>query len=186
MVDEGINNFSALYANYYRKSFLYAKSYVHDVVVAEDIASDILLKMWTLLKAERIEFSKILLLTMLKNRALDHLKHQLVETEALHTITLWKQRELEFRLSTLNACNPDEILSGEVEQIIQNTLASLSKQTRKIFEMSRFDHKSNKEIAVELDISIKTVEYHMTKSLKVLRVALRDYLPFYSFLFYFS
>ena len=36
---------------------------------------------------------------------------------------------------------------------------------------------TNREIAMELGISEKTVEYHISKALKVLRVALKDYLP---------
>ncbi len=185
MVDQEVNNFSSLYTNYYRRAFLFVKSYVHDELAAEDIASDVLLKMWTQLKDEQLVFSKVLLLTMLKNKALDHLKHQRVEAEAFHQITTRQQHELEFRLTTLEACDPDYILSREAELIIQQTLASLSDQTRKVFEMSRFDGKSNKEIAAELDITIKAVEYHITKSLKALRVALRDYLPFAVFCFLF-
>lgn len=55
----------------------------------------------------------------------------------------------------------------------------LPEQTRRIFEMSRYENLSYKEIALRLNISTKGVEFHITKALKVLRVALRDYLPFY-------
>jgi hypothetical protein len=34
-----------------------------------------------------------------------------------------------------------------------------------------------------LGVSIKTVEYRITQSLKILRVKLKDYLPFIMFLF---
>ena len=56
-------------------------------------------------------------------------------------------------------------------------------QTREVFMMSRFQNKSNKEIAESMNISVKSVEYHITKTLKVLRVALKDYLPIFFFLF---
>ena len=56
-------------------------------------------------------------------------------------------------------------------------------QTREEFMMSRFQNKSNKEIAESMNISVKSVEYHITKTLKVLRVALKDYLPIFFFLF---
>lgn len=42
MDDLNINSFNALYTLYYRKSFLFAKSYVHDEQVAEDIAAEAL------------------------------------------------------------------------------------------------------------------------------------------------
>ena len=49
--------------------------------------------------------------------------------------------------------------------------------------MSRFEQKSGKEIAEELGITVKGVDYHIAKALKVLRVSLKDYLPLAYFLF---
>jgi RNA polymerase sigma factor (sigma-70 family) len=40
---------------------------------------------------------------------------------------------------------------------------------KKVFEMSRFDEKTHREIAVALSISIKTVETHISRALKFLR-----------------
>ncbi len=51
------------------------------------------------------------------------------------------------------------------------------------FEMSRYECRTVKEISEELSISPKGVEYHITRSLKVLRVALKDYLPVFYLLF---
>ncbi|WP_373719840.1 sigma factor-like helix-turn-helix DNA-binding protein, partial [Bacteroides heparinolyticus] len=83
----------------------------------------------------------------------------------------------------LEACNPSDIFSEEVMNIIQNTLQSLPQQTSRIFSLSRFENKTNREIAAELNVSIKDVEYHISKSLKVLRKALKDYLPLFYFFF---
>ena len=69
-------------------------------------------------------------------------------------------------MSALEACNPDEIFSEEVEKIISATLSTLSEQTRRAFILSRFENKSNKEIAEEMEISIKGVEYHISKSIE--------------------
>ncbi|WP_455595494.1 sigma factor-like helix-turn-helix DNA-binding protein [Cloacibacillus porcorum] len=49
--------------------------------------------------------------------------------------------------------------------------------------MSRYDQMSVKEIAESMNIGTKGVEYHITKSLKVLRHALKDYLPIFQLLF---
>ncbi|WP_270616695.1 sigma-70 family RNA polymerase sigma factor, partial [Parabacteroides distasonis] len=73
--------------------------------------------------------------------------------------------------------------SHEIQTIIHNTLQSLPEQTRRIFEMSRFENKTVKEIAEETNITAKGVEYHITKALKVLRINLKDYLPLFYFLF---
>ena len=43
--------------------------------------------------------------------------------------------------------------------------------------LSRFAHKTNEEIARELGIGVKGVEYHITKALKKLRIDLKDFYP---------
>lgn len=181
-----MENFNTLYTKYYRKAFLFTKSYVHDECMAEDIVSDVLIKLWDTLKEKEIEYVEALLLKTLKHKALDHLKHEYIKTEVLHTLSDIRQKELEIRISTLEACNPDEIFSCEVQQIIQQTLARLPEQTRYIFVMSRFENRTNKEIAELQNITIKGVEYHITKALKLLRESLKDYLPLSSLFFFFN
>ena len=156
-------------------------------MAAEDIAYEALIKLWEKLKAESVEEKYILplLLTILKNKALDYLKHEEVKRSAFEVMADWQQQELSIRMSALEACNPDEIFSEEVEKIISATLSTLSEQTRRAFILSRFENKSNKEIAEEMEISIKGVEYHISKALKVLRVTLKDYLPLFYFFFYY-
>ena len=165
------NSFNDIYTSYYKKSFFFAKSYVHNDLAAEDIASEALIKLWEKLKAEPVEEKYILplLLTILKNKALDYLKHEEVKRSAFEVMADWQQQELSIRM----------------EKIISATLSTLSEQTRRAFILSRFENKSNKEIAEEMEISIKGVEYHISKALKVLRVTLKDYLPLFYFFFYY-
>ena len=95
--------------------------------------SDVLIKLWEILKEKEIEHIEALLLTTLKNKSLDHLKHEAIKTEAISSLTDMKQRELNIRISTLEACNPEDIFSAEVQQIITTTLALLPEQTRRVF-----------------------------------------------------
>ena len=117
-----VNSFNEIYTSYYKKSFFFAKSYVHDDLAAEDIASEALIKLWEKLKAEPVEEKYILplLLTILKNKALDYLKHEEVKRSAFEVMADWQQQELSIRMSALEACNPDEIFSEEVEKIIHS------------------------------------------------------------------
>lgn len=179
------NSFNEIYTSYYKKSFFFVKSYVHDDLAAEDIASESLIKLWEKLKTEEIDYVEPLLLTILKNKALDYLKHEEVKRNALESIADWHLQELTVRISSLESCDPNEIFSQEVEKIIRETLSSLSEQTRQAFLLSRFEHKSNKEIAELMGVSVKGVEYHITKALKALRISLKDYLPLFYFFFYY-
>ena len=180
-----VNSFNEIYTSYYKKSFFFAKSYVHDDLAAEDIASESLIKLWEKLKTEKIDYIEPLLLTILKNKALDYLKHEEVKRTAFESMVDWHQQELSIRISTLESCDPNEIFSDEVESIIRETLKLLPEQTRRIFLLSRFENKSNKEIAEQMGVSIKGVEYHISKALKALRINLKDYLPLFYFFFYY-
>ena len=64
MANPDANNFNSLYTKYYRKAFLFTKSYVHDEAVAEDIVSESFIKLWEKLKQEEIDYSDYLLLSI--------------------------------------------------------------------------------------------------------------------------
>lgn len=176
------NSFNEIYSTFYRKSFLYVKSYVHDDMAAEDIVSDALIKLWERMKQEEVEPVSPLLFCILKNSALDYLKHQTIRRDVHSTMEKTLIREIEIRKASLDADDPDEIFSKEIQQIIQSTLQSLPEKTREIFLLSRFENKSHKEIAALFGVSQKAVEYHITQAIKELRVELKDYLPFIGFL----
>ena len=172
------DNFNIIYERNYQRSFMFAKSYVHDDMIAEDIVSDSLVKYWRLISTQKGEATEALLLSILRNKALDYLRHKAVHDAAIENLEEIKKRELSIRISTLEAFDPEEIRT-----ILQRTLQSLPEQTRRIFEMSRFENKTVKEIAIETNLTVKGVEYHITKTLKVLRINLKDYLPLFYFLF---
>lgn len=173
----GPNTFSEIYSLYYRKSYLYVKSYVHDNMVAEDIVSEALIKLWERMKQKPVELIAPYLFSILKNRALDYLKHQAIQQSVHNAITQSLNREIEIRITSLEASDPNDIFSNEVHKIIEDTLNSLSERTKEIFILSRFENKSHKEIAEIYRISVKGVDYHINLSVKELRNALKDYLP---------
>lgn len=176
-------SFSDIYTNYYKRSFLFVKSYVRDDMAAEDIVSEALINLWETSKKETVEYPLALLVHMLKNGSLNYLKHQDVKQHVSESISSKMNRDLNYRIATLQACDFEEIFSSEITRIVKETLDSLPEQTRRVFEMSRYECLTVKEIAEELAISPKGVEYHITKSLKVLKVALKDYLPAFYLLF---
>jgi RNA polymerase sigma-70 factor (ECF subfamily) len=168
--------FDALYKRFYRKAFYFTKSYVHDELIAEDIASEALIKLWEQAKERTVNHPEALLLTILKNKALDYLKHEAIKQDAFKALKSIYSDELQMRISLLEVCDPKEIFVAEIHEILKNTLARFPEQTRLIFEMSQFANKSNKEIAEAVGLSTKSIEYHIAKVLKALRITLKDYL----------
>lgn len=176
------SSFESLYKEYYKRAFFFTKSYIHNEFAAEDIVSESLIKTWEQVRQGQVRSAEALLLTILKNKSLDYLKHEVVKENAFHEIINTHKEELDLRISMLEACNPQEVFTSEIHQIVQNTLKQFSKRTRLIFEMSRFGNKTNKEIAQELGLTVKSIEYHISKVLKALFSSLKDYLPLF-FLF---
>lgn len=168
--------FDLLYRQYYNKSVLFVKSYIHDTIAAMDIASDSLIRLWDKMKEEAVPNPQYLLISILKNKALDHLKHEAVKRKAFDNIQTLHQIDLDIRISTLESCVPESLFSSEIKILLKRTLDTLPEQTRDIFNLSRFGDKSNREIAEKYNISVKAVEYHITKASKALRIALKDYL----------
>lgn len=184
LMDMTNKDFNRIYERNYRRSFLFAKSYVHDDLVAEDIAAESLFKYWQICKDSEEEVSEAMLVTILKNKAIDYLRAEMRKQLALEDMAETAMRNLEIQVTALNACDPNELFSEEIQRIIQQTLKTLPEQTREIFWLCRYENLSVKEIAEKKNLTPKAVEYHITKSLKVMRIALKDYLPLWLIWFY--
>lgn len=63
------------------------------------------------------------------------------------------------------------IETKELEELLKEEIEKLPEQCRKVFTLRRKDNLSNKEIALQLRISENTVEQHMRKALRLLRVS---------------
>lgn len=69
----------------------------------------------------------------------------------------------------------DTIITHELMQLLENTLHTLTPQQQKVFRLSREQGLSHKEIADELDISVNTVQRHISASLQTLRKVLQKH-----------
>lgn len=155
----------------------FAYSYTRDKATAEDIFMESMISLWeNREKWEKDSNMQALLLTIIKNKSLNYLEHEQVRMRAEENINSHKQRELDLRISTLEACEPNTIFDTEIQHIVYNTLEQLPEQSRHIFILSRYHDTPNRKIAEQLGISIKSVEFHITKALKLLRLELKDYL----------
>ena len=172
-------NFNSIYTTYYRRAFLFTLSYVHNDLVAEDIVSEAII--YLLSKKQEIPSIEAVLITYIRSKSLNYLKHLQVQENVYQNLTDKGQRELEIRISTLEACDPKEVMSEELRSKVKTLLAGMPEKTRIAFISDRLDGKSHKEIAEELGISVKGVEYHISKAVKLLRDNLKEYAPFLIF-----
>lgn len=177
-----IQVFSDLFTSYKGRFAHFARTYVDDDMIAEDIAVESLMYYWENRKSLD-DHSNILayILTVVKHKCLDHLRRLRIQEDFVAYMQENETRKFNLRIATLEACDPERVFSDELQSLVDEALATLSEQARNVFIRSRYYDQSHKEIAEALGISTKTVEFHITKSLKVLRIALKDYLPVFLF-----
>jgi RNA polymerase sigma-70 factor (ECF subfamily) len=139
---------------------------VKDPAIAEDLLQETFLKIWkTRAALDENRSIKNYLYTIADNLALNHFRHAKV-------VSNYKERR-DAKIFSLGD-SPEFILEEKEWQIsLAKAIEALPEKTRVVFLMSRMEDLTYEEIASRLQISIKTVESHMTKALKLLREDLR-------------
>ena len=174
--------FKVIYNKYFPRLYYYVLEFIHLNDIAENVVQDTFFTLWT--KRNKLKENSNLsayLFTVTKNNCLYRLRDQRYR-QKLFNSSLINQDELELNLEVLSSLDTSSFTLTEIERIIEQTLNELPPQNRKVFMLSRFQDRKNKEIAEELNISVKVVEKHITKSLKIFRATLKDYLPFVDYL----
>lgn len=157
-----------LYNRYAKRLYLSALYKTSSKEAAEEIVQEIFVSIWEKRGQLRIEHVESYLYTALKYQVIDHLRKQIAQKRVQ---ALDEAAVLELPAQGAVGMGADE-LRGALEQ----SILQLPLKTRQIFVMSRFEELSHREIASRLDVSEKTVEYHIGQALKHLRSTLREYL----------
>jgi len=169
--------FEELFNHYSKPLFYYAAKFVEDEA-ARDIVQDVFAKLWSNQEITIKLSINSFLFTMVRNSCLQYLEKQKVRNKYLESTKLkLQEEELQFYIHEKTS-----LIEQELENKLNEVLASLPERCSQIFMMSRFENKKNKEIAEELDISTKAVEKQITKALATIRAEMKDYLPLLLFL----
>ena len=165
--------FEMIFKRYYKPLCNHAVRFVYSKEIAEDIVSEVFVNFWKKKHYENVAISyRAYLYQAVRNTIYNHLKSEFGKksNHGLYVDYSSKEKELEFD-------TPQRILLfDELFQKIEQSVENFPPQCQKVFLLSRFEGKKNREIAEELDIKIKTVEAHMMKALSILKNALADYL----------
>ncbi|WP_236976014.1 RNA polymerase sigma-70 factor [Membranihabitans maritimus] len=164
------DEFENLFKENFQSLHSYAFTIIQDQFSAEEVVQTVFLKLWE--KRENINFHtsiKAYLYKSVYNYSLNFIRDRKTR----------KQHSMESMRNTPSHTKEDENheTTSELMQKIQESLKELPEKCRTVFYLSRFENLKYREIAEKLDISIKTVEVHMGKALKHLRLSLAEYLP---------
>jgi RNA polymerase sigma-70 factor (ECF subfamily) len=161
--------FKELYGRYWKKLYGEAYKRLKSKESAEEIVQEIFTNLW--LKRHSLQITTTVggyLYSIAGNRVIDRYRQELVRTK-------YKEAFWAVHSETDNSTE-DAIMLRELTYTIETEVRQLPDKCRSVYELSRNEQKTNREIALQLGISEKTVENHLTKALKRLRIGLSHYL----------
>ncbi len=158
--------FEQAFKEYFKPLVNFAFKFLNDIEASKEIVHEVFLNVWE--NRNKIDPEKSLksyLYTSVNNRSLNYIRDnkKFVRDELM----LLNEQSIE---------QQDNFISSEIQRIIEKTLAELPPKARVVFELSRYENLKYKEIAEKLGISQKTVETHISRALKDLRLNLKNYL----------
>ena len=152
----------------YRPLCLYALNITESYEDSEDIVQQIFVELLEKAVVGSLEVGNMkgYLYTVVRNRAVKYVKKDQEKVSVESAMYLTDENLLS--------------ISVEEEALVWNWIDALPTERRNIFLMAKQQGMKYKEIAEQLDISVKTVEWQMGKALKTLRdKAIKIYLFFF-------
>jgi len=157
--------FTELFNNTYNMFVNFSYRYVKSKSTATDIVQDAFIKLWD--KRAELDSEKSLksfLFTIVRNLSLNYIRDS--------HLTYIPGDELRSTADPDRETEPD--IWDEVEQKLPQWIEDLPDRQQEIFEMSRYEGLTHKEIGAILDISPRTVNNHINNALETLRECLED------------
>jgi RNA polymerase sigma-70 factor (ECF subfamily) len=161
--------FESLFRSEFKGLCFFALQYTKDNDTAREITQEAFISLWE--KRESIDLSKPVktyLSTTVRNKCLNWLRdNKKFNKEILN---------MEGLLSNKTYVQPDRLVEAEIRDKIERAIEELPVKCKEIFVLNRHENLKYKEIAIRLEISVKTVETQMSKALQHMRERLAEFL----------
>lgn len=162
---------NTLFKAHYDELCRYAFSILKDQDVAEDVVQQLFIKLWEKRNSVgEIDNIRSYLFRSTFNMSLNEQKKMQRMPKSDEDLVLNNSLQSSDNSSNLLASN-------ELQERIDSAMMVLPEKCREVFHLSRSEQLSYKEIAEQMNISIKTVENQVGKALRIMREELKDYLP---------
>ncbi len=163
-----ISAFEQIFKRYWRGLYLMAKSKVQSHDDAEEIIQNIFSSLWEKRESLAIANLSFYLQTAVRNRIINLIRSRVTQ-----------QKYWDYYKSFIpdqQAVTENEVDFDDLNVAVEEAVNHLPEKSKKVFRLSRFEGRSNAEIAKLLHLSEKAIEYHLTKSLRDLRIHLKDFI----------
>jgi len=158
--NEDKSSFKKLYFHFYSDMLRLAQSFVKINEAAEEIVDDAFVKIWcNRSKLYQVNNIKVYLFVCIKNLCINYIeKHK-----NIHIISI---EDIDFEPEDNKALADQKLHLADMQGIINRAISQLTPQCRLIFQLVKNDGLKHREVAEVLNISVKTVEYHIGNALK--------------------
>jgi RNA polymerase sigma-70 factor (family 1) len=175
-----LHAFKEIYTRYWKRLYGAAYKRLKNKELCEEIVQELFTTLW--MKRQTLHISTGLaayLYSSVSHYVIDYYRKELVREKYRESFKVIHSRDT-------NNSTEEAVLLKDLTDTIELEISHLPDKCRSVYELSRKEHKSNKEIALFLGISEKTVENHLTKALKRLQIGLNHYLGLLMFLWIFK
>lgn len=159
--------FEEIYQRYWSKLYRVAYQQTGTREEAEELVQNLFESLWHRRDQLTIRHLSSYLVVSIKYLATNYLKAQITQRKFQEYLILHEMRQ--------SFGTDEQVQFTDLAKAVEEAMKKLPEKSGEIFRMSRFDGQSVKAIASRLNLSEKAVEYHITKSLKVLKEQLRAY-----------
>ncbi len=169
--------FEEIYAKYKSYFVRIAMSYVRDRMAAEDIVTDSFVVFWTNRHDLDPRNIPAYIYTVIIRKCRNWLRDTQHHRQAHDRLRQTELRILSDYLLQQTADDPKSLLMAEAMHILEEELLRMSPLRRRVFIAYRYEEMSYREIAAICSLTESQVDYEIRAAKKMLRVALKDYLP---------
>jgi len=154
--------FRALYERYWESLYAHAKAMTSCEDTAKDIVQELFVELWDKRRTLNVQVSlKAYLYRVVRNKVLNTYAQNKIHEKYVFSLSQY---------SEVGENRTDHLLRENlVRKRLDDEISALPGKMRQIFEMSRNENKTHKEIAEELNISDKTVKKQVSNALKILK-----------------
>ena len=163
-----VDAFENIFRKYWHSLYLKARSKTMSHDEAEEIVQTIFSTLWEKRATVLITHLPYYLHTAVRNRVIDRIREHAVRQK------YWEQYGR--FIPEQQPVTEEALTFNELDGAMQDAIDHLPERSRKVFRLSRLEGRSNAEIAQLLHLSEKAIEYHITRSMRALRVRLKDFI----------
>lgn len=151
--------FDRVFESYWKRLFSYAYQIYADDTICEDIVQEVFVSLWEKLENTTIINLEGYLFRAVKYKVFTHLRDLKFTPDHQDILD-------EIAMPSRTETNLDY---NDFETLVHREIDRLPPKCRTVFMLSRFEEVSNAEIAEKLNISIRTVEKHISDAIKHLK-----------------